>query len=71
MSIADSKIIEQQRQLLKVYREVSGYTVSAVEGAIDGLMDSIKKEHDEDIKALLNERLKTLESNLQTITTDY
>lgn len=71
MSEVDIDIIEQQRQLLKVYREVSGYTVSAVEGAIDSIMDSIKKEHDEDIKALLNKRLKTLESNLQTITTDY
>ena len=71
MSEVDIDITEQQRQLLKVYRGVSGYTISAVEAAIDGLMDSIKKEHDEDIKALLNERLKTLESNLQTLTTDY
>lgn len=71
MSVVDSDIIEQQRQLLKVYREVSGYTISAVEGAIDSIMDSIAKERDEGIKALLSERLKTLEHNLQTITTDY
>ena len=71
MSEVDSDINEQQRQLLKVYREVLGYTISAVEGAIDGILDSIKKERDEDIKALLSERLKTLESNLHIITTDY
>ena len=70
-TLSDSDIIEQQRQLLKVYRYVSGYTIGAVEGAIDNLMDAITKEQDEGIKRLLNERLKTLESNLQTITTDY
>lgn len=67
----DSEVLEKQRRLLRVYRSVSKYTISAVEGAIDNLMDAIAVERDEDMKNLLSERLKTLESSLEIMTQDY
>lgn len=61
----------EQIKKLKAYRAVSSYTISAVEGAIDELVDGIpKQQKNEFIKHALKERLAMLKASLKIIEKD-
>lgn len=51
-----SSVSEEQKDLLKHYRTVSGYTLRAVELAIKDIQSSIAKESNADIKDILIKR---------------
>lgn len=55
-------------KLLEVFVATSGYTIRALEEAIDDLKETIKKSGSRDLISIFQERVEELENQLNTIT---
>lgn len=55
-------------KLLQAYIATSGYTIRALEGAIEDLKETIRKSGSRDLIPCFQERIEELEGYLNTIT---
>ena len=59
---------EDNDKLLQAYIATSGYTIQALEGAIEDLKETIRKSGSRVLIPVFQERVEELESYLNTIT---